>query len=122
MDTLKHKLAQACDGCAIPGTRGKGGKRTRYSTNQCKGCVVQVEMPATAPEKDPACTEKRMVSIYCEDRRQLWLDTKDAEWAMTYVQHQLECDLVLVVPPPEGSGPEGSDSSDAEIGEDSSVE
>ena len=93
----------------IPGTRGKGRNRMRYYTNHCKGRVIQIEMPATAPPKDPTCTEKRMVCIYVEDRRQLWIDANDAEWAMKYVQHELECHLIGSLSlQTNGPGPEGS--------------
>ena len=69
--------------------RGNWKIRTRYYTNHCKGKVLQIEMPATAPEKDPTCTEKRMVSLFCKDRKTLWLVVDDAEWTMNYFQHQL---------------------------------
>ena len=77
----------------IPGTRGKGRTRIRYYTNHCKGKVIHIEMSATAPQIDPTCTEKRIVCIYCEDRRQLWIDANDADWAMKYVQSELGCTL-----------------------------
>ena len=72
--------------------RSNGTIRTR-----CKGKVLQIEMPAIAPEKDPTCTEKRMVSLFCEDRKTLWLAEEDTEWAMTYIQDQLKCNGCLGV-------------------------
>ena len=76
---------------------GRKKQRIRYGTNLCKGRVFWIELPATAPEKDPTCTDKRMVSLFCEDRKTLWLAAKDAEWAITYIQDQLECNGGLVV-------------------------
>ena len=75
--------------------RGKG--RNRYHTNLNKGRVLQIEMPAIAPDKDPTCTDKRMVSLFCEDRKTLWLAEEDTEWAMTYIQDQLKCNGCLGV-------------------------
>ena len=72
--------------------RGNGTIRTL-----CKGKVLQIEMPAIAPEKDPKCSEKRMVSLFCEDRKTLWLAEDDTEWAMKYIQDQLECNGCLGV-------------------------
>ena len=76
---------------------GRGKCRNRYHTNRCKGKVLQIEMPAIAPDKDPTCTEKRMVSLFCEDRKTLWLAEDDTEWAMKYIQDQLECNGCLGV-------------------------
>ena len=69
---------------------GRMKQRIRYGTNLCKGRVFWIELPATAPEKDPTCTDKRMVSLFCEDRKTLWLAANDAEWATRYIQDQLE--------------------------------
>ena len=71
--------------------------RMPYHTSRCKGKVLQIGMPAIAPEKDPTCTEKRMVSLFCEDRKTLWLAEEDAEWAMKYMQDQLACNGCLGV-------------------------
>ena len=75
----------------------RGEKRTRYLTNHCKGIVLDIEMPATAPEKDSTCTNKRIVRIFCEDRKTIWLASNDAGWTMKYIQHQLGSTGVLVV-------------------------
>ena len=71
--------------------------RMPYHTSRCKGKVLQIGMPAIAPEKDPTCTEKRMVSLFCEDRKTLWLAAEDAEWAIKYIQGQFECNGGIVV-------------------------
>ena len=81
----------------IHGVRGRGEKRTRYLTNHCKGIVLDIEMPATAPEKDSTCTNKRIVRIFCEDPKTIWLASNDAGWTMKYIQHQLGSTGVLVV-------------------------
>ena len=73
----------------VVGVRGGVTMRKRYYTNHCKGRVIKIEMSATAPDKDPTCTEKRMVSLFCKDRKTLWLVVDDAEWTMNYFQHQL---------------------------------
>ena len=78
-------------------TRRNGTVRIRYNRNNCKGNVIQIEMPAIAPEKYPTCTDKRMVSLLCQSRKTLWLAEEDAEWAMKYIQDQLECNGCLGV-------------------------
>ena len=139
VEELKRKLSMACDGCletavtasrdrmdelsddddllpdanatrdSIRATRDRGQKRNRYFANHCKGKVIQIKMPAIAPEKDPTCKAQRIVSLYCEDRKQLWLNVDDAEWAMKYLHHQLESKGVPAVadndPGPGGSHP-----------------
>ena len=139
VDELKRKLEMACDGCptaavtanldrndalsddddlfpdtsaprvSIAGTRGRGQKRNRFFHNHCKYKVIHIEMSAIAPEKDPTCKAKRIVSLYCEDRRHLWLNVNDAEWAMEYLYHQLKSKGVPAVadndPGPGGSHP-----------------
>ena len=77
--------------------RGNGKVRIRYNKNNCKGKVLHIEMPAIAPETDPTCTDKRMVSLLCESRKTLWLAEDDVEWAMKYIQDQLECNGCLGV-------------------------
>ena len=74
----------------VVGVRGGVTMRKRYYTNHCKGRVIKIAMSATAPKKDPHPPAKRIVSIFCEDRKQLWLNADDADWAMRYIQDQLQ--------------------------------
>ena len=41
----------------------------------------------------------RTVRLYCEDRKSLWICTKDAEWAVRYLREQLACKGVRRVAP-----------------------
>ena len=74
----------------IPGTRAERETRNRYFRNHCRGKVLEIQMPAKAPEKHPKCTTTIPVRLYCEDRKTVWLCTEDAEWAMEYLRDQLE--------------------------------
>ena len=75
---------------SLVGVRGGVTMRKRYSTNYCKGRVIKIAMSATAPKKDPHPPDRRMVSIFCEDRNQLWLNADDVDWAMRYIHDQLQ--------------------------------
>ena len=45
----------------------------------------------------PKCRQTRTIRIYCEDRRNVWLCSEDAEWAMRYLRDQLECKGIRIV-------------------------
>ena len=63
-------------------------RRQRYYINNCKNKVLQVSMPERARETG-IDEGDRMVRLYCEDRRKIWLCTKDADWALLYLHEQM---------------------------------
>ena len=69
-------------------TRGRGQKRTRYYKNLVTKKVVSLDMPVRCREEDPNCTEVRKIRVYIEDRKQIWLDLADVEWAARYLYIQ----------------------------------
>ena len=73
-------------------TVGRGVKRMRYYKNHGTKTVVVFPMPVRCKEEDPDCTEYRTIRMYIADRKQLWLDMADLDWAMKYlyVQHHLK--------------------------------
>ena len=85
-------------------TRGRGQKRTRYYKNLVTKKVVSLDMPVRCREEDPNCTEVRKIRVYIEDRKQIWLDLADAEWAARYPYVQ---NLLKGVPliPEDSTGP-----------------
>ena len=68
--------------------KGRGQKRLRYYTNRVANKIVSLDMPVRCPEEDPTGTERRNIRIYIEDRRQIWLDLADVEWAVRYLYIQ----------------------------------
>ena len=81
--------------------------RARFYKNYWKNQVLAVSMPQRALESGIDEGE-RMVQLYCEDRRKLWLCTKDADWALAYLRDQLDRKGVAVVAPGDrgpGAGP-----------------
>ena len=73
-------------------TKGRGQKRFRYYKNHRSNTIVKLDMPVRCPEEDPTGTERRTIKIYIQDRRQIWLDLADVEWAVRYlyIQNQLK--------------------------------
>ena len=81
---------EADSAVADPNTRtvGRGVKRTRYYKNHRHKTIVTFPMPVRCPEEDPDCTEMRKIRMYVEDRKQLWLDLADVDWALRYLYVQ----------------------------------
>ena len=76
----------------------EAARRTRWFSNHCKNKVIEVAMPERAPQT--GCDEGlRMVRLYCEDRKTIWLCTKDADWALAYLRDQMDCKGVVHVSP-----------------------
>ena len=88
----------------IKKTSGRGQKRTRYYKNLVSKTVASLDMPVRCREEDPNCTEVRKISVYIEDRKQIWLDLADVEWAVQYLYIQ---NLLKGVPlvPDDSTGP-----------------
>ena len=73
-----------------------------------KGKRVVVKFPSTCPELDPNCETTRSVSLYVDNRNQIWLCIDDVDWAIRYLygQHKLKgVDAVS----PESAGPSGGE-------------
>ena len=72
--------------------RAGGQKRQRYYKNHRTKTIVRLEMHVRCPEEDPTCTEMRKIRVYIEDRKQIWLDIADVEWAVRclYIQNHLK--------------------------------
>ena len=89
---------------ASPKTRGRGQKRTRYYKNHVSKQAATLSTPARCPEEDPHCKETRSIRVYIEDRRQIWLDIADVDWAVRYLYVQ---NLFKGVPlvPDDSTGP-----------------
>ena len=89
-------------------SRSRGGgdpsKRTRYNQNKAKNRLVTVTVPAVSPEEDPMSTSTRNVQLYVVDRKQLWLDLDDVEWAVRFLYMQFSLKGVPVVSP-DDTGP-----------------
>ena len=66
----------------------RGVKRFSYYKNLALKKVVPLDMPVRCPEEDPHCTELRTIKVYVEDRKQIWLDLADVEWAVRYLYVQ----------------------------------
>ena len=68
--------------------RVRDAKRARYFTNHCKDKILELTMPERAPESG-VNGGNRIVRIFCEDRKTVWLCSEDADWAVTYLRDQL---------------------------------
>ena len=66
-------------------TKGRGQKRARYYKNHNAKTIVSLDMPVRCPEEDPTGTERRKIKIYVEDRKQIWLDITDVDWAVGFL-------------------------------------
>ena len=64
----------------------------RYYANIASTRIVTLAMPVRCPEENPNCTDRRKVRVYIEDRKQIWLDINDLDWAVRvlYIQNQLK--------------------------------
>jgi hypothetical protein len=84
---------------------GRGKKRSRYYKNHAKNRIVEVEAPHHCPEMAPTSKETRKIKLFIVDRKQVWLDLDDVEWAMRflYVQNLLK-GVALVDPDSPGPG------------------
>ena len=83
---------------------GDPSKRTRYQQDKAKNRLVTVTAPAVSPEEDPMSTSTRTIQLYVVDRKQVWLDIDDVEWALrfSHMQFALKGDPVVS---PDDSGP-----------------
>ena len=93
-----------------PRSRGVGyidpnSKRARYQKNKAKNRLVTVTAPAVTPEEDPMGTSTRTIKLYVVDRKQVWLDLDDVEWALRVLYMQFVLKGVPVVSP-DDAGPE----------------
>ena len=60
--------------------------------------------PAVTPEEDPMSTSTRTIQLYVVDRKQVWLDLDDVEWALRVLYMQFVLKGVPVVSP-DDTGP-----------------
>ena len=60
--------------------------------------------PAISPEEDPTSTSTRTIQLYVVDRKQVWLDLDDVEWALRVLYMQFVLKGVPVVSP-DDTGP-----------------
>ena len=91
-------------------SRSRGGgedpsKRARYQKNQAKNRLLTITAPAVCPEEDPMSTSTRTIQLYVVDRKQVWLDIDDVEWALRFLYMQFVLKGVPVVSP-DDAGPE----------------
>ena len=87
-------------------TKSRGAKRMRYYKNCARERIETFDMPVRCPQEDPNCSEFRKIKVYIQDRKQIWLDIQDVEWALRYlyVQHLLK-GVPLVLEDSTGPGP-----------------
>ena len=90
-------------------SRSRGGgedpsKRARYQKNQAKNRLLTITAPAVCPEEDPMSTSTRTIQLYVVDRKQVWLDIDDVEWALRFLYMQFVLKGVPVVSP-DDAGP-----------------
>ena len=57
-------------------------RRSRYVRNSSKNKIIEVSMPQRAPETG-LDEGDRIVRIYCDNRKTIWLCVDDADWALT---------------------------------------
>ena len=124
LDALRTEIQRHCDGAvSVPDPRPAGGdvydpmaeveedNRDYTSGNKIKGrgekrvrlyhrtkTVVTLDMPAHCPEVDPTGTERRMIKVYVEDRKQIWIALEDVEWAVRYLYIQNLLKGVSLIP------------------------
>ena len=79
-------------------TSGQRVRRNRYYNVHCKHKVLQVSMPERAPETG-IDEGHRIVHLYCEDRKKIWLCSQDADWALEYLRDQLHTKGVMRIAP-----------------------
>ena len=79
-------------------TRGRGQKRNRYYKNHRANTTARLDMPVRCPGEDPTCTDIRKIRIYMKDRKQIWLDLADVEWAVRYLYIQNRLKGVPLIP------------------------
>jgi len=63
-------------------------QRWRYRANMAKHCISTFDMPYECPEIDPTGTKLRTVTVYVQDRLQIWLSVDDVAWAVEYLYKQ----------------------------------
>jgi hypothetical protein len=63
-------------------------QRWRYRANMAKNCISTFDMPYECPEIDPTGTKLRTVTVYVQDRLQIWLSVDDVAWAVEYLYKQ----------------------------------
>ena len=63
-------------------------QRWRYSANAAKHCISTLDMPSECHEVDPNGTKIRTVTVYVQDRKQIWLSVDDVAWAVEYLYKQ----------------------------------
>ena len=87
-------------------TKSRGAKRMRYYKNYARERIETFDMLVRCPQEDPNCSEFRKIKVYIQDRKQIWLDIQDVEWALRYlyVQHLLN-GVPLVPEDSTGPGP-----------------
>ena len=87
-------------------SRGVEGRaRLRYpKQNKANNRLVTVTAPAVSPEEDPMSTSTRNIQLYVVDRKQVWLDIDDVEWALRFLYMQYVLKGVPVVSP-DDTGP-----------------
>ena len=67
---------------------GGGSKRHRYYRNVAKGNIVYINVPECTAEEDPTQREQRMIALYIEDRKTVWLELRDVAWAVRFLYVQ----------------------------------
>ena len=87
-------------------TRGRGQKRNRSYNNHRANTTARLDMPVRCPEEDPTCADMREIRTYIEDRKQIWLDLADVEWAVRYRHIQNRLKGVPLIPD-DSAGPGG---------------
>ena len=100
------EVGQEGDPPSAPKIKGRGQKRLRYYKNHRTKTTVSFDMPVRCPEEDPTCTDMRKVRVYIEDRKQIWLDIADVEWAVRYLYIQNHLKGVPLIPD-DSVGPAG---------------
>ena len=129
-DTLREKVEQACNGGietkasldesdydpmveldfddshSPKKTSGQGLKRQRYYHNHAKNRIAVINMPVYCPEQVADCKEMREITLFIQDRRQIWLCIDDVEWAIRYLYVQNQLKGVSLVSP-DSQGPSG---------------
>jgi len=68
--------------------KARGEKRMRYFRNLAKDSIATFDMPVRCPEEDTDCTKVRQIRLYVVDRKVIWLQIDDVEWAVRYLYVQ----------------------------------
>ena len=79
------------------------GKRVRYTSGRTR-VIVEIPFPNDPPQVRKDDDEGRMIKLYIEDRKKIWLHVNDLSWAVRWIYAQIQLKGVEWIDP-ESTGP-----------------